>query len=85
MKRKLTVNSIAGKNLVKRKGQYALLIFGIVLAMVFSSSVLFFLSCMQTSLDVSSKNLTGAQDAIYFDAGDAVMKKAADNGVIDES
>ncbi len=84
MKRKLTVNSIAGKNLVKRKGQYALLIFGIVLAMVFSSSVLFFLSCMQTSLDVSSKNLTGAQDAIYFDADDAVMKKAADNGVIDE-
>lgn len=84
MKNKLTVNSIAKNNLLKRKRQYVLLILGIILSMVFSSSVIFFLSCMQTSLEVSSKHLCGAQDAIYFDANESIMKQGIADGVIGE-
>lgn len=84
MKSKLTVNSIAKSNLIKRKGQYVLLILGIILSMVFSSSVLFFLSCMQTSLDVSFKHLCGAQDAIYFDADEELMQQGISDGIIKE-
>lgn len=80
--KKLTANSIAGKNLIKRKRQYILLIFGIILSMVFSSSVLFFLSCMQTSMQEIQKNTVGAQDGCYVDATEELMQNAVKDGVV---
>ena len=46
MKQRLTVNTLALGNLKKRKKQYTSLILGIILAMVFSSSVLLMVSSM---------------------------------------
>lgn len=80
-KKRLTINSLAGSNLRKRKGQYVLMIIGIILAMVFSSSVLFFISCMNTSLDEIKKNSVGAHKLFYVDASDELMQAAADKGV----
>lgn len=81
MKRELTINSIAKNNLIKRKGQYTLLILGIVLAMVFSSSVLFFYSCMNTSSNEINKRAYGRQDYICVNAPEelsAVLKSNKD-------
>ena len=82
--KKLTVNSIAGKNLIKRKGQYTLLILGIILSMVFSSSVLFFLSCMKTSMEEIQNNTVGAQDGCYVDASEALLQQAVQEGVVSD-
>lgn len=80
--KKLTVNSIAGKNLIKRKGRYTLLIVGIILSMVFSSSVLFFLSCMKTSMQEIQRNTVGAQDGCYVDATEELIQQAVKDGVV---
>ena len=44
MKNKLTVNDIALANIRQRKKQYLIMIIGIVLAMVFSGSIVFFMA-----------------------------------------
>ena len=49
MKKKLTTTSLAWGNLKKRKKQYITLLVGIILAMVFSSGTLFFISCLFSS------------------------------------
>ena len=49
-KKKLTVNRLAMGNLKARKKQYTLMIIGIVLAMIFSSGVMFFGFTMLSSL-----------------------------------
>ena len=70
MKKKLTVNTLARGNLKMRKGQYSLLIIGIIFAMVFSSGILFFISCMTSSTQELTRRSYGAQDAIFMDVGD---------------
>ena len=49
MKKKLTVNTLALGNLKQRRKQYTIMIIGIILAMVFSSSVLFMTSAILDS------------------------------------
>ena len=61
MKKKLTVNRLAMGNLRARRKQYTLMIIGIILAMVFSSGVLFFVFCMASSLDEIEKRGGGNQ------------------------
>ena len=56
MRKKLTVNTLAFGNLKNHKKQYTVMVIGIILAMVFSSSVLLFLSCMQTSMQQKKKD-----------------------------
>ena len=83
-KKKLTINALAGSNLRKRKKQYAIMFIGIILAMVFSSSIIFFLSCLQTSLDESNKNLFGAQNEIYFDADIEKFNTLKEDGLVQD-
>ena len=47
--KRLTVNTFALQSLKTRKKQYAALIVGVILAMVFSSGTLFFVSCLSAS------------------------------------
>ena len=47
MKKKLTVNTLALGNIKNRKKQYTIMIIGIILAMVFSSSIVFLYSAAQ--------------------------------------
>lgn len=81
--KRLTVNHLAMGNLRARKKQYALLIFGIILAMIFSSGVVFFVDCMSTSLTELSYNGYGRQDFIAGNVEDiSAYKDARDAGVI---
>ena len=82
MKNKLTVNSIAHSNLKARKKQYAFMIIGIILAMIFSSGILFFASCAYTSKNEMLKNSYGAQDAIFMNANEDLMQKAKEENFV---
>lgn len=82
MKNKLTVNKLAQSNLRARKKQYTFMIIGIVLAMVFSSGVLFFASCLNSSMDEMMKSAFGIQDAIMLNADEDVIKEAKEENLI---
>lgn len=84
MKKRLTVNTLAFGNLRKRKKQYILIIVGIVLAMVFSMSIIFFAACMSSSLEELSRNNYGNQDAILFDVEKVDLGEAVAKGLITE-
>ncbi len=73
MTEKLTVNTLALGNLKQRKKQYTILIIGIVLAMVFSSLTIFFISCTQSSNEEFKRRTMGN---FYF-------YMYADNGIVD--
>ncbi|MBQ2903843.1 MAG: ABC transporter permease [Clostridia bacterium] len=62
--KKLTVNKLAFGNLKARKKQYTLMIIGIVLAMIFSSGVMFFIFCLSSSIQELNDKKIGRQDAI---------------------
>ena len=68
MKKKLTITKLALGNLRQRRKQYTILIIGIILAMVFSSGTLFFISCMQSSQEELINRRQGKQDYIVLNA-----------------
>ena len=84
MKKKLTINTLAMGNLKQRKKQYTILIIGIVLAMVFSSGIMFFLSCMQTSNEETNDRLFGRQEDIFVKATDVDFEKLVSDGFVEE-
>lgn len=83
-KNKLTINTLAMGNLKQRKKQYSILIIGIVLAMVFSSGIMFFLSCLQTSNEETNDRLFGRQEEVYVKATDCDFEKLKEDGFISE-
>lgn len=64
MRKKLTVNTLALGNLKHRKKQYAIMIIGIVLAMVFSSSMILYFFSSYEAMDKKYKDNYGKQDVI---------------------
>ena len=62
--KKLTINKLAFGNLKARRKQYTLMIIGIVLAMIFSSGVMFFLFCLSSSIQELNDKKMGKQDAL---------------------
>lgn len=66
MKRKLTINTLAMGNLKQRKKQYTILIIGIILAMVFSSGTMFFISCTKSSNEEFKSRTMGNFYGYYF-------------------
>lgn len=83
MNKKLTVNSLAFGNLKMRKKQYTLMIIGIVLAMIFSSGVPFFVSCMNSSQEEARFRRQGKQDTIIVNAQNYDFTPAINQGAID--
>ena len=65
--KRLTVNTFALQSLKKRKKQYAALIVGVILAMVFSSGTLFFVSCLSSSKKEIRRRDFGTADQIAFE------------------
>ena len=57
--KKLTVNRLAVGNLKTRKKQYTLMIIGILLAMIFSSGVMFYISCTKSSNEEYKRRCVG--------------------------
>ena len=62
MKNKLTVNTLALGNLKQRRRQYVTMIIGIDLAMVFSSSVVFFMAAAKETFHAQFIDENGYQD-----------------------
>ncbi len=84
MKRKLTINTLAMGNLKQRKKQYTILIIGIVLAMVFSSGVMFFISCTKSSNEEYKRRSTGNFYGYYFACEDFVdVEQGAKDGLVE--
>lgn len=83
MKKRLTVNGLAFGNLKMRKKQYTLMIIGIVLAMIFSSGVPFFVSCMNSSQEEARFRRQGKQDTIIINAQNYDFTPAINQGAVD--
>ena len=69
MKKKLTINILALGNLKQRRKQYTIMIIGIILAMVFSSSSIFFVYSMRDSATERSRIELGNQYRIDYIVG----------------
>ncbi len=67
-KKNLTINRLALGNLKARKKQYTIMIIGILLAMIFSSGVLFLISCMESSSEEIRRQKTGNAYSIFYDS-----------------
>lgn len=72
-KKKLTFNSLALGNLKHRKKRYILMILGIVLSMVFSSSIIYFVFSAYTTSQVQNKADRGLYDMMCADYDEAVF------------
>ncbi len=72
-KRKLTFNSIALGNLKHRKKRYILMILGIVLSMVFSSSIIYFAFSAYTTSQEQTKADKGLYDIMCSDYEERVF------------
>lgn len=84
MKKKLTINSLALGNLKQRRKQYTILIIGIILAIVFSSGTLFFISCNQASNEEFQRRSIGDYYGYYFNPPEFVdMEGGVKDGYVE--
>ncbi len=84
MKRKLTINTLALGNLKTRRKQYTILIIGIILAMVFSSGVMFFISCTKSSNEEFKRRGAGNFYGYYFACEDFVdVEQGVKDGLVE--
>lgn len=74
-KKKLTFNSLAFGNLKHRKKRYILMILGIVLSMVFSSSIIYFVFSAYTTSREQTKADKGLYDMMCSDYDEAIFDK----------
>ena len=86
-KGKLTINQLAIGNLKHRRKQYTILIIGIILAMVFSSSTLLFMFSSNETYKAKQLEKLGNQNAIFcaYDGDtEEVIKTAEERGFVDD-
>lgn len=81
MKKNLSVNTLALSSIKTRKKQYFLMIIGIVFAMIFSSSILFFASSMASSMKEMAKNSVGDCDEIILNCDENFINNAVNDNV----
>lgn len=84
MKKKLTINTLALGNLKQRRKQYTIMIIGIILAMVFSSSVLFLTSAILDSTKELKNERLGKQEIIWSCTTEENVQGAKDQNIIGE-
>ncbi len=83
MAKKLTINAVAMGNLKHRKKQYIALVLGVVLAMIFSSGVPFFLSCSRASKEEIRTRRMGRQELVLTDAQNIDMEGMEAEGLLE--
>ena len=86
MKKKLTINSLALGNLRQRRKQYAIMIISIILAMVFSSGMLFFMFSSNETGEAQYRDQYGDQTeimAVFGDDGEIYENAAKDGAITD--
>ncbi|HZK25342.1 MAG TPA: FtsX-like permease family protein [Oscillospiraceae bacterium] len=84
MKSTFSLNAIAFGNLRQRRGQYVLLVIGIVLAIYFVATMLLFASTMFISLQERQFQRLGEQDAIIFNTRETPLSELTERGVFAE-
>lgn len=82
MKNKLTVNTLALGNLKQRKKQYTIMIIGIILAMVFSSSIIFLASSIYSSNVELRNERIGKQSVIWTRVTENHIENAQNSKVL---
>lgn len=85
MKKRLTINTLALGNLKQRRKQYSVMIIGIILAMVFSSSAILFMAASGETSRESRMQERGKQNAILHVDGFAESDYFDKNGVITDA
>lgn len=83
MKKKLTVSKLAFGNIKMHKRQYTLLIISIILAMIFSTGTVFFVSCMRTSREQLQYESYGEQTDVMISPEDFDFESGVKKGYID--
>lgn len=84
-RKKLTVNKLALGNLKARKKQYTLMIIGILLAMIFSSGTLFFVSCFQSSREEQVRREAGNFWGYFYQPKDYIdIEQGKKDGYIEQ-
>lgn len=66
MKKKLSINTLAMGNLRNRRKQYTVMILGIILAMIFSSTMVFFISSFYETSEEQIRNQMGDATCIVY-------------------
>lgn len=86
MKKKLTVNTLALGNLKQRRKQYTIMIIGIILAMVFSSSIVFFMFSASETSNEERAQQRGKQSRIIYSEqlGEKEYQGAVDKELISD-
>ncbi|MCM1364418.1 MAG: FtsX-like permease family protein [Faecalibacterium sp.] len=82
-KKKLTVSKLAFGNIKMHKRQYTLLIISIILAMIFSTGTVFFVSCMRTSREQLQYESYGEQTDVMISPEDFDFESGVKKGYID--
>lgn len=81
----LTVNKLAFGNLKARRKQYTLMIIGILLAMIFSSGTLFFVSCFQSSREEQARRESGNFWGYFYQPKDYIdIEQGKKDGFIEQ-
>lgn len=81
----LTVNRLAVGNLKTRRKQYTLMIIGILLAMMFSSGTLFFVSCFQSSREEQARRESGNFWGYFYQPKDYIdIEQGKKDGYIEQ-
>ena len=85
MMKKLTVNTLAIGNLRQRKKQYIVLVIGIILAMIFSSGIMFFISCTRSSTEEYKRRTIGDfYGYLFADEGIVDFDKGVKDGYVEK-
>ena len=79
--KKLTFNALALGNLKHRKKRYTLMILGIVLSMMFSSSIIYFIFSAYTTSQVQTKADKGLYSMLCADYDEDVFGKTENSGM----
>ncbi|MCM1364420.1 MAG: FtsX-like permease family protein [Faecalibacterium sp.] len=81
--KKLSINRLAVGNLKTHKKRYTVLIIGIILAMIFSSGSVFFISCINSSNTAIQHKKLGKQEAICTLVTEEQINKLIDENIIE--
>lgn len=84
MAKKLTINAVAIGNLRHRRKRYFALVSAVVLAMIFSCGIPFFLSCSKSSQQEFLHRQMGRQNLMILSAQPEGIQAIEENGILDE-
>ena len=83
-KKKLTYTSLAMGNLIKKKKQYFIMIFGIVLSMIFSSGIIYFVYSIYSTAAQKNATELGYYDMFFSDYDEQFFAELEHSRAIEE-